>query len=67
MLLNRAGRSRVSRHVANMWQDDQPRPTGVSDSQRVFARQPQIANNLQPHLLSVPRFPGTTDLARLCR
>jgi len=40
-----------------MWQDDQPRPVPLNDSQRVRAGQPAFANDGHQHPLSVPRFP----------
>lgn len=43
--------------VAKMWQDNQPRPAGANDSQRVCAGQTADANNAHQHPLSVPRFP----------
>jgi hypothetical protein len=43
--------------VAEMWQDDQPRPVGANDSRHVSAGQPGNANNRQQRSLSVPGFP----------
>lgn len=43
--------------VADMWQDDQGRPTSINDHQHVRAGQPHNADNGQRHPLSVPRFP----------
>lgn len=57
MLPNRAGRRRVPRRVAKMWQDDQPGPTGANDRQRGVAGQPHNADDIQQRPLSVPRFP----------
>lgn len=40
-----------------MWQDDQSRPVGVNDRQRVCAGQLLNANDDRQQPLSVPRYP----------
>lgn len=44
-------------HVANVWQDDQPRPVAANVCQRVGAGQPVGAIDDPQQPLSVPRFP----------
>lgn len=52
-----AGALTVPVGVARMWQDDQPQPTSINDSQRVRAGQPTCAHNRHQRPLSVPHVP----------